>query len=98
MVDTWIRWIKKANVAEYGGADWGNEVKRESGLTIAQAQKIGAENPQIAFFFFMRASMTLTGKGTFNPGDAVFFSGKPWYGSAPQADSYEKEDVPVWDM
>ncbi len=42
--------------------------------------------------------MVLTGKGEFKPKDAVFFSGKPWYGSAPQADSYEKDESPIWDL
>ncbi|KAA3618218.1 MAG: hypothetical protein DWQ05_08480 [Calditrichaeota bacterium] len=30
---------------------------------------------------------------SFKPGDAIFFSGAPWYGSAPQCDSYEKAVV-----
>ena len=48
-------------------------------------------DPAITFFFYCRQSMVLEGKGTFNPGDAVFFSGTPWPGSAPQADIYQKD-------
>jgi hypothetical protein len=33
-----------------------------------------------------------TEKGVFRAGDSVFFTGKPWYGSAPGfSDAYEKE-------
>ena len=91
-----IRWSKKPNVAEYGGADWGNEVQRVSGVTLEQAMKIGASDSRVTFFFYMRQSMVLTGKGEFKPKDAVFFSGKPWYGSAPQADAYEKQEYSPW--
>jgi hypothetical protein len=31
--------------------------------------------------------------GPFYPGDAVFFNGKAWYGSAPQCDAYEKTAI-----
>jgi len=35
--------------------------------------------------------MVLETKGVFRTGDVVFFSGKPWYGSAVGlADAYEK--------
>ncbi|WP_424094189.1 hypothetical protein [Moorena producens] len=93
-----INWSKKPNVAQYGGADWNNLVKKVSGVTLEAAQQIGAEDPNINFFFYMREPMTLPGKGTFLPQDAVYFSGKPWYGSAPQADAYEKIEQPVWDV
>jgi len=85
------RWVKKPNVAQYGGADWTNEVKRASGLSVEDAKRIAEQDPRITFFFYMRQYMSLSGKGNFRPGDAVFFSGKPWYGSAPQADAYEKK-------
>ncbi len=95
-------WKKVPNVAQYKGADWNNEVKRVSGTTLEGAMQIAESDSQISFFFFMKSSMFLEGKagadgwtqkGQFNPGDAVFFSGNPWYGSAPQADAYQKEDV-----
>jgi hypothetical protein len=92
-----VTWKIVPNVAQYGGADWSNYVERHSGITLEQAQAIGAANPAISFFFYMRSGMYLEpkdghpAKGMFNPGDAVFFSGQPWYGSAPQADAYEKQ-------
>jgi len=87
-------WVKKPNVAQYGGADWKNEVKRASGLSVEDAKRIAEKDSGITFFFYMRQYMALGEKGNFRPGDAVFFSGNPWYGSAPQADAYEKK--PEW--
>jgi len=80
-----MKWTKKSNVAQYGGADWKNEVKRPQ-----QAREIGDSIPEVNFFFYCRQGMYLPSKGEFNRGDAVFFSGEPWYGSAPQCDAYEK--------
>ena len=85
-----IQWVKKPNVAQYGCVNWNNEVKRVSSLTVEQAKKIAEEEPQITFFFYVRQPMYLTKKGNFQPGDAVFLSGEPSYGTAPQADAYEK--------
>jgi hypothetical protein len=79
------------NVAEFGGASWSNFIKTVPGTTPQSAQRIAMADPAITFFFYCRQSMVLTGKGTFNPGDAVFFSGTPWPGSAPQADIYQKD-------
>ncbi|HOY21521.1 MAG TPA: zinc-dependent metalloprotease [Cellvibrio sp.] len=80
------------NVAQYGGANWANEIRRDKALTLAQAKAIAAANPKITYFFIAKAGqMSLGAKGVFRAGDAVFFSGKPWYGSAMGlADAYEK--------
>jgi peptidyl-Asp metalloendopeptidase len=80
------------NVAQYSGADWANEVRRDKALTLDQAKAIAAANPNITYFFFTKgAQMSLGAKGVFRTGDVVFFSGKPWYGSAVGlADAYEK--------
>lgn len=93
-----VTWVKKANVAQYKGADWKNHVKTVSDISLEEAMKMGEESSEIKFFFYLRNGMMLEGKsgewtakGTFKPRDAVFFSGTPWYGSAPQADAYEKE-------
>jgi len=100
-----IVWKKKTNVAQYGGADWKNEIMRLSGISLETAKQVAEKNPAITYFFHMRETMWLTGKsgpggwtekGHFHPGDAVFFTGKPWYGSAPQADAYEKQVAPLW--
>ncbi|HEY1607009.1 MAG TPA: glycosyl hydrolase family 18 protein [Allosphingosinicella sp.] len=91
-------WIRTANVAMYEGADWSGFVKTVSGCTPQQAQRIAMADPSIRFFFFCREFMILTnpawsGPRTFEPGDAVFFSGEPWFGGAPQCDSYQKDGL-----
>lgn len=97
-----VHWKKIPNVAQYKGADWANEIRREYGISVEKAKKIGASNSDITYFFHVKGeAMYLEGapgpegwaeKGIFHRGDAVFFSGKPWYGSAPGlADSYERQ-------
>lgn len=93
-------WKKVPNVAQYKGASWDNLIKKVKKTTVKEAKELAEADDQITFFFYMRSSMFLEGKsgkngwtqkGSFSPGDAVFFSGHPWYGSAPQADAYEKK-------
>jgi peptidyl-Asp metalloendopeptidase len=81
-----------ADVAQYNGADWANEVRRDKALTVDQAKAIATADPKITYFFITKGGqMTLGAKGVFRTGDVVFFSGKPWYGSAVGlADAYEK--------
>lgn len=90
-------WVKKADVAQFAGADWTNLVKRVNGITVEEAKKIAAQDSRITFFFIVKGCrMVLPGKGVFHQGDVVFFSGKPWYGSAPDlADAYEKSGTPA---
>ncbi len=93
-----MAWKKVANVAEYKwaskGTTWDNEICRKSGMNPQSAQEFANGDSRINFFFFMREGMFLEAgegcqaKGEFNPGDAVFFGGKWWWGSAPQADGY----------
>lgn len=95
-----MAWIKKENVAQYKGADWNNFIQKEPNCSEEKAKRIALQNPDITFFFFCREGMVLEGPvyekyGAFNPGDAVFFSGEPWYGSAPQCDVYEKNGMSV---
>lgn len=91
--DAKIIWIKVKDVAQYKGANWNNEVQRASNLTVDQAKSIALMNPDITYFFHVTSPMVLEGRGSFKPNDVVFFSGKPWYGSAVQADAYEKREV-----
>lgn len=82
----------------FKGADWNTLIKRVPNCTPEEAKRIAVKTPEISFFFFCREFMvleTLGDKGIFNPGDAVFFSGQPWYGSAPQCNSYEKTGLSV---
>jgi hypothetical protein len=93
-------WKKTPDVAQYKGADWNNFISIEHDCSPEQAKRIAMCNPQITFFFICREYMVLEGPvydkyGAFNPGDAVFFSGEPWYGSAPQCDGYQKDGIMV---
>ncbi len=90
-------WDKKDNVAQYGQASWDNFVSKVSGTTPQAAMRTAFANPNITFFFYCREYMVLDGPAAkyspFEPGDAVFFTGDPHYGSAPQCDSYEKTAI-----
>jgi hypothetical protein len=74
------------NVAMYEGANWDNYLYTQNFLTreAAMWKAPGAAS----FFFYCRGPLILKNGRSFNPGDAVFFTGKPWWGSAPQADGY----------
>ena len=94
------KWVKRSNVGQYKGANWDNLVKRVSNVSVDEAKEIADQDPNISYFFIMKTSMFLEGKfgihgwtekGYFAPNEAVFFTGRPWYGSAPMADAYEKE-------
>lgn len=92
-----MAWKKTPNVAEFGGASWSNVVAKVSNTTAEQAMRTAFANPAITYFFFCREYMVLEGPAAayspFQPGDAVFFTGQPWFGSAPQCDSYQKNAV-----
>lgn len=95
-------WVKVDNVAQYGRADWNNAVSRAQNVSLKEAQQIADNDPQITFFFWVKGGrMVLTNPEVTPPamrvfyhGDAVFFTGQPWWGSAPDlADGYIKQDV-----
>lgn len=88
-------WEKKQNTAQYAEASWDNFVRTEPNCTPEEARRIAFMNPKIIFYFFCRDSVTLTGQGKFDVADAVFFSGEPSLGSAPECDTYIKKGVAV---
>ncbi|WP_223145922.1 hypothetical protein [Iodobacter fluviatilis] len=83
-------WIEKNNVAQFQGANWDNWIGTKACGSVETAREYADLNAEISFFFYCRQGMVLTNGRSFNPGDAAFFSGQPWYGSAPQCDSYQK--------
>lgn len=85
-------WTTTANVAQYEGANWANYVKTVSNCSPAQAKLIAFQDPQITYFFYCRGPIILTNGRSFQTGDAVFFNDtqKPWWGSAPQCDGYQR--------
>ena len=88
---------KIPDVAQYKEADWSNALGIARSISLSDAFKIAADNPEITFFFYTKGYQMVLEKtdGTyrvFRHGDAVFFSGEPWWGTAPGlADGYVKE-------
>ena len=77
---------KVPNVAMFQGANWDNYLYTQNFPTIEAALQ-GAQTAA-SFFFYCRGPLILTNGRSFQTGDAVFFTGVPWWGSAPQADAY----------
>jgi hypothetical protein len=78
--------IKVPNVAMYGEANWDNYLYTQNFPSVDAA--LQGTQTAASFFFYCRGSLILSNGRSFNPGDAVFFTGVPWWGSAPQCDSY----------
>lgn len=85
------------NVAQYKNADWSQVVGIARNISISDALRIAENNPEITFFFYTKGYQMVLEKENgdyrvFRHGDTVFFSGRPWWGSAPGlADGYVKE-------
>lgn len=77
---------KVPNVAMFEGASWDNFLYTQNFPTINAALQ-GAQTAA-SFFFYCRGPLALTNGRSFQTGDAVFFTGVPWWGSATQCDSY----------
>lgn len=91
-------WKRIPDVAQYKESDWSNVICKAESVTLEQAKQIANENPDITYFFYVKGGrMVLEDKSqrifrVFHHGDAVFFTGEPWWGSAPGlADGYIKE-------
>ncbi len=78
--------IVQPNVAMYEGANWNNYLYTQN-VNSADAA-LQAAQTAASFFFYCRQPIILTNGRTFQTGDAVFFTGSPWWGSAPQCDAY----------
>ena len=78
--------VQTDNVAMYGEGYWSGELRRGNYASADDAMKDvkGGET----FFFYCSSYMDLGPGKVFQAGDAVFFGGKPWWGSAPQATGY----------
>ena len=74
------------NVAMYGEGNWDNYLYTQNFPTVDQALK--AAQTAASFFFYCRGPMVLGNGRSFQIGDAVYFMGSPWWGSAPQCDAY----------
>ncbi len=83
-------WVETRNVAEYKGASWDNFIQTMSSTTVEAAKAYADGNEDISYFFYCRGPIVMEPNHSFAAGTAVFFSGSPWYGSAPQCDAYVK--------
>jgi hypothetical protein len=87
---------KIGDVAQYKMADWSGVVGMARGISLDEAFKIANSSPQITFFFYTKGGQMILEKEDgsyriFRRGDTVFFTGEPWWGSAPGlADGYIK--------
>ncbi len=92
---------KIPDVAQYKNADWSQVVGIARGVPLSEACRIAELNPEITFFFYTKGyQMVLeTEDGdyrVFHQGDAVFFTGEPWWGSAPGlADGYVRYEPEI---
>lgn len=80
----------KEGVAQYQGASWDNLVKKVSDVSLEEAKAIANSDANIDFFFYVDGSEFRLTQGKFSYQDAVFFSGEPWWGSAPGSIGYVK--------
>lgn len=94
-----INWDFIPNVVQYKCADWSSCIGIAHQVTINQAKEIASNNPDIHFFFYVKGIcmvlentlMSPASVRIFHQGDAVFFSGTAWWGSAlGLADGYTK--------
>lgn len=94
-------WKRIPDVAQYKQADWSNVIGRVENVSVDEAKAIANSDPNITFFFWVKGGRMIL-EDLRNPsdpiyrifyhGDAVFFTGEPWWGSAPDlADGYIKE-------
>ena len=93
-------WNCIPDVAQYKKADWSQVIGRAKNVTVSQAKEIAESNSAITYFFFVKGGqMVLENTDAEQPfarifqhGEAVFFSGTPWWGTAPGlADGYTKK-------
>lgn len=91
---------KVPDVAQYGAADWSQVVGIVHNASLMEAFDIASKNDSITYFFYMKGGRMVIGSKeegsyrAFYHGDAVFFSGTPWWGSAEgYSDGYVKGSI-----
>lgn len=88
-------WEKISCVAQYGLSDWSHALFKVHNISLKEAKEIAEKHSEVTYFFYMNDYMFLGDDPStyrfFSPRDAVFFSGTPWWGTAPQANGYIKK-------
>ncbi len=83
--------------AQYKESDWSKAIGIARNISLSKAFQIANNNPEITYFFYTKGYQMVLEKqdGTyrvFRHGDTVFFSGEPWWGTAPGlADGYIRQ-------
>jgi hypothetical protein len=77
---------KVPNMAMSGSVNWDNYLYTQNFASVDDA--LQAAQTAASFFFYCRSSIVLANGRSFKAGDAVFFTGLPSWGSAPQCDAY----------
>jgi hypothetical protein len=77
--------LMKPNVAMFEGANWDQYLYTWNFSTVEEALQ-GAQTAA-SFFFYCRGPLNLSWR-SFQRGDAVYFTGLPWWGPAFQCDGY----------
>ncbi|HMK27946.1 MAG TPA: hypothetical protein VK483_18085 [Chitinophagaceae bacterium] len=84
--------VKTKSVAMYGHGDWSGLLRvgnyPSADIAMQRYIKGGGIYGGETFFFYCNGFLNLGPGKQFVPGDAVYFSGRPWWGSAPQCDGY----------
>ena len=97
-----IGFQKIEDVAQYKEADWSQVVGVAREVSVKEAVKIAKNDPRITYFFYTKGYQMVLEKQDgdyriFHHGDAVFFSGTPWWGSATGlADGYVKSEYVLY--
>lgn len=92
------RYKKIPNVVQNKNSDWSQALGIARGVTLTEAIEIADNCPDITYFFYTKGFQLVleTTNGDhrlFHHGDAVFFTGTPWWGSAiGLSDGYVKID------
>ena len=96
------QWELIPDVAEYGSANWSYVHSIGHAFTVSIAKEWAELHPEITYFFYVKGAKLVINNPDVEPpvnrvfhyGDAVFFTGEPWWGSAQGlADGFIKEKV-----
>lgn len=94
--------VSTPDVAMYGQGDWSGML-RQGNYASADAAMQATKGGE-TFFFYCEGPLDLGPGKQFQSGDAVFFAGEPWWGSAPQCTGYSLSgpytdtENDYWDM
>ena len=78
--------VTKPSFAMSGSGDWSRMLRQGNYGTVELAMQ--AATTADSFFFYCRSAVNLGPDKSFRAGDAVYFSGRPQWVSAPQCDAY----------